>query len=496
MKVKFAALAARLKARGLREAFGALEPMTKADLSYGFDNLVAPASGPAMIAYDEADPDMLTMLIVGNDASADVSDEPLRVAVENPMMGSAHERYFPDTPEGYQQAMTYAKQLQRTKFKTEAAGDFDDQWVQDRMGMSAEEVAAEFGVDLNAVKAAADKVTAGSYLYGGSPTAYFAKNGFVFDGQFEALSSPAQLASAILVAAAESGLASFKDAASKADFSNVDDWDKDPVAQLESKTTQGTSTMKKRKITRAEAFGLLRNLKEANKGKKLARFVKREDAGESEVFIVVSGPEGDQPEIKFVDGNLLVGPFASEEEAQEAGGEDVLTVTGAEVNCHSDGGASAPVPEAELEERRLMSNFLRTRPRVAESLRARIRARIRKESEELASNDSDVKKGDSATEGGAGTTDFDTLASFVNPPEASGQKLDTPTDSDATANHIDKNVLESVNQIAVGRLVNIIDRKTGLKIDNGVVESYAKGELVLEGGEKHNLQAVRVESVC
>lgn len=385
--------------------------------------------------------------------------------------------------------------VRRPRTKTESADNFDDQWVQDRMSMSAEEVAAEFGVDLDAVKAAADKVAAGGYLYGGSPAAYFAKNGFVFDGQFEALSSPAQLASAILVAAAESGLSSFKAVAAKTDFGDVADWDKDSVAQLESKTTQGTA-MKKRKITRAEAFSLLRNLKEANKGKKLARFVKREDAGESEVFIVVSGPEGDQPEIKFVDGNLLVGPFASEEEAQEAGGEDVLTVTGAEVTSNSGGDDGAPVPEAELEERRLMSNFLRTRPRVAESLRARIRARIRKESEELASNDSDVKKGDGATEGDAGTIDFDTLASFVNPPEASGQKLDTPTDSDATANHIDKNVLESVNQIAVGRLVNIIDRKTGLKIDNGVVESYAKGELVLEGGEKHDLQAVRVESVC
>jgi hypothetical protein len=379
----------------------------------------------------------------------------------------------------------------------ESAGDFDDQWVQDRMSMSAEEVAAEFGVDLDAVKAAADKVAAGGYLYGGSPTAYFAKNGFVFDGQFEALSSPAQLASAILVAAAESGLASFKAVGAKTDFSDVADWDKDPVAQLESQTTQGT-TMKKRKITRAEAFSLLRNLKEANKGKKLARFVKREDAGEGEVFIVVSGPEGDQPEIKFVDGNLLVGPFASEEEAQEAGGEDVLTVTGAEVTSNSGGGDgdAGVAPEAELEERRLVSNFLRTRPRVAEGIRARIRARIQKESEELASNDSDVKKGDGATEGGAGTTDFDTLASFVNPPEASGQKLSTPTDSDATANHIDKNVLESVNQLSVGRLVNVIDRKTGLKIDNGVVESCTKGELVLEGGEKHDLSAVRVESVC
>ena len=382
----------------------------------------------------------------------------------------------------------------RARFKNEATDGFDDQWVQDRMGMSAEEVAAEFGVDLDAVKAAADKVAAGGYLYGGSPVAYFAKNGFVFDGQFEPLSSPAQLASAILVAAAESGLASFKDAASKADFSNVEDWDKDPVAQLESKTIRGAA-LKKHKITRAEAFGLIRNLKESTKGKKAVRFIKREDVGEGEVFVVVSGPKGDQPEIKFVDGNLLVGPFASEEEAQEAGGEDVLTVTGAEVNSNS-GGAGATVPEAELEERRLMSNFLRTRPRVAESIRARVRARIRKESEELASNDSDVKKGDGATEGGAGTTDFDTLASFVNPPEASGQKLDTPTDSDATANHIDKNVLESVNQIAVGRLVNIIDRKTGQKIDNGVVEAYAKGELTLEGGEKHLLNAVRVESVC
>ncbi len=234
------------------------------------------------------------------------------------------------------------------------------------------------------------------------------------------------------------------------------------------------------------------------KGKNTVRFIKPEDAGEDEVFIVVSGPEGDQPEIKFVDGNLLVGPFASEEEAQSAGGEDVLTVTGAEVNSNSGGGDAddATAPEAELEERRLMSNFLRTRPRVAESIRARVRARIRKESEELASNDSDVKEGDAATDAGAGVTDFDTLASFVNPPNDSGQKLDTPTDSDATADHIDKNVLESVNQIAVGRLVNVIDRKTGQKIDNGVVEAYAKGELTLEGGEKHSLSAVRVEAVC
>ncbi len=113
---------------------------------------------------------------------------------------------------------------------TEATDGFDDQWVRDRMGVTAEELGAEFDVDLDAVKAAADKVAAGGYLYGGSPVAYFAKNGFVFDGEFEAFSSPAQLASAILVAAAESGLASFEAVASKADFPNVYDWDKDPVA--------------------------------------------------------------------------------------------------------------------------------------------------------------------------------------------------------------------------------------------------------------------------
>ena len=472
MKVKSAAIAARLKARGLREDAGENEYhdyaswLAAAKAAHPSARHNKPGTPGWVQGYGQPEDEEF---VTGPDMQADV------VAV-----------WMPADNFGYVNAAA----------TNEAVSGFDDQWVQDRMSMSAEEVAAEFDVDLGAVKTAADKVAAGGYLYGGSPVAYFAKNGFVFDGQFEPLSSSAQLASAILVAAAESGLASFKDAASKADFSNVDDWDKDPVAQLESKTTQGTSVMKKRKITRAEAFGLVRNLKESAKGKKAVRFVKREDASESEVFIVVSGPEGSQPEIKFVDGNLLVGPFASEEEAQEAGGEDVLTVTGAEVTSNSGGDDGVPVPEAELEERRLMSNFLRTRPRVAESIRARVRARIRKESEELASNDSDVKKGDAATDAGAGVTDFDTLASFVNPPNDSGQKLDTPTDSDATANHIDKNVLESVNQIAVGRLVNIIDRKTGLKIDNGVVESYAKGELVLEGGEKHLLNAVRVESVC
>ncbi len=40
-----------------------------------------------------------------------------------------------------------------------------------------------------------------------------------------------------------------------------------------------------------------------------------------------------------------------------------------------------------LSERRLMSNFLRTRSRVAESIRARVRARIRKEATQLESED-------------------------------------------------------------------------------------------------------------
>lgn len=254
--------------------------------------------------------------------------------------------------------------------------------------------------------------------------------------------------------------------------------------------------VKNRKLTRVEAVKAIRKLNE-NRKRKLR--LMREDEVESsgDVFAVVT-MNGDS-EVKFIDGNLLIGPFDSEEAAAAAVGDDVVTVTGDEViNNASDDTSDVEVLEPELEEgaRKVRSNFLRMRKQVAEAVRRKVLARIRRESEELDSLDSDVKKGDEATDAGeAGVHDFDHLATSVNPPEESGEKLDVDTDSDATADNSDDNVLESAALYQVGCLVDIVDRVSNKKVDTAIIESYGQGKFTVEGGEVYATKQYAVRQV-
>ncbi len=256
--------------------------------------------------------------------------------------------------------------------------------------------------------------------------------------------------------------------------------------------------MKKRKITRLEALKLQRRLVAESKGKTLvraqsARHLKKEN--EDDVFVVVT-MDADDATVKFQDGNMLVGPFDSEEAAQSAAGEDVVTVTGGEV-----GAAGAPAAddgvalEPELHEgRRMASNFLRTRRRVAESVARSVLARIRRESDALAGVKTDVKNGDEATDKGeAGVTDMTGVASFVNAADLGPNELKTPTDSDPAAKNSDENVLES-HMVGAGMLVNVTIG--GRKVDTGVVESVRGGKVVLEGGIDYDAKTHQFERLA
>lgn len=257
--------------------------------------------------------------------------------------------------------------------------------------------------------------------------------------------------------------------------------------------------MAKRKLSRLEAFKLTRSLlaraKTESARKAVPRLMKpsrlkKEDA--DDVFIVVNTEPGNA-EVKFQDGNLLVGPFDSEEAAQTAAGEDVVTVTGGEASGAMDGGGEGDF-EPELHERRsALSNFLRTRPKVAEGVRRAVLARIKRESDALAGVNTDVKNGEGSTEDAAGAVDSSGVASFVNAADNGPNKLSTPTDSDPAAKDSDANVLES--NVQAGMLVNV-QTAAGRKVDTGLVESVRGGIVRLEGGEEYQLKSHRFERLA
>jgi hypothetical protein len=251
--------------------------------------------------------------------------------------------------------------------------------------------------------------------------------------------------------------------------------------------------MKKRKLTRLEAFQAVKSLKES---KKAIKFVKLEDVGEAEVFAVVT-PSAGGAEVKFQDGDMLVGPFASEEEAQEQLGTDVQLVVG------DEGGAA--VTEVEYEEmpeneemetkmktemKKPQSNMLRLRKQVVESIHAKVKADILRESEAL-DVETDVKSGEASTDAAAGATDLSKTAASVNAEDLGSNDNKVDADQSADAKNSDANLLENAPQ--AGQLVNIIDRKTNSKVDTGIVESVKGKEVKLESSDAYSVIDYKVQ---
>lgn len=231
----------------------------------------------------------------------------------------------------------------------------------------------------------------------------------------------------------------------------------------------------KKSLSKAAAFRAVRKLNESKKGS--VKFLKVEDAEEGETYAVVS-PDGGEATVTFDNGQLLVGPFSSPEAAQAELGPDVQLVTG-----DADGGAVSPAKETDpllaTEGKNMKPNLMRMRRQVAESIRKQVKADILRESEAL-DVDSDVKNGDASTEGAAGALDANggQIASFINDRDTGSTNLDVPTDSDPAADNSDDNLIEA----RTGQLVNVVDVRTGKKVDTGMVESIS-GKSVKIGEE-------------
>jgi len=234
----------------------------------------------------------------------------------------------------------------------------------------------------------------------------------------------------------------------------------------------------KRKMTRKEAFVTARTLAESK-----VKFVKMEDVEEGEVYAVVT-PTIDDPTVTFKDGDLLIGPFSSEEEAQAAIGDDVTLVSG-----DADGG---PVTDIGLDdvlatepktESKIRSNLMRLRRRAIESTRAAVRRAIMREAVAL-DVDTDVKSGDASTENGAGATNLSNLATFVNDHDtgSTDTTAGAAADQSASAENSDDNLIEA----RVGALVNVYETKTGRKVDTGTIARAKNGSVALESGESYS----------
>jgi hypothetical protein len=251
--------------------------------------------------------------------------------------------------------------------------------------------------------------------------------------------------------------------------------------------------MKKRNLSRMEAFKLVRKLKES---KKAVKFLKVEDAQADETYAVVS-PEGGDATVTFKNGEMLVGPFSSPEAAQAELGADVQLVTG-----DADDGAVSPVPDDlagnpagddevllddeggdAMTEKQIKSNLLRMRKQVVESISKRVKADILRESEAL-DIETDAKAGDAAKEDGAGTLDNKgQIASFVNAADTGSTDTSIDADQSASAKNIDQNVMEA----RAGQLVNVFERGTMKKVDTGMVESSGKGQVKMSGGDSYDI---------
>lgn len=131
----------------------------------------------------------------------------------------------------------------------------------------------------------------------------------------------------------------------------------------------------------------------------------------------------------------------------------------------------------------MKSNMLRINKRVVESIRKRVKADIMRESEALDSLDTDADKTNQSTEDGAGAHDFKSVASFVNAEDTGPNELDSlESDQDPAADSSEDNMLETASYIRLESLVNVLNTKTGKKVDTGVVESVnKKGEVKVNG---------------
>jgi hypothetical protein len=240
------------------------------------------------------------------------------------------------------------------------------------------------------------------------------------------------------------------------------------------------ATKRMRKITRVEAFKLVRGVKES---KNPVRFVKLEDVEEGEVYGVVTPDAGDAT-VKMVDGDLLVGPFSSPEEAREAMGDDVALVSG------EGGGEVSEVPAGEEQvlidkgmnesEKKVRSNLMRMRRNVVESLAARVKKDIQRESETL-DVDTDVKPGQGSTEDAAGALDSPTLKGKVGDPKDTGPNAlkGVDADQDPSAQNSDSNLLEC----SKGQFVKVVD-ENGKQVDSGIVSESTKAGFKLEGSDE------------
>jgi len=230
----------------------------------------------------------------------------------------------------------------------------------------------------------------------------------------------------------------------------------------------------KKTLSKQAALRAVRKLNESKKGS--VKFLKVEDAEAGEVYAVVS-PDGGEATVTFDNGQMLVGPFSSPEAAQAELGDDVQIVTG-----DADGGAVSPVdgeggeadPLLATEGKKMKSNLMRMRKQVAESIRKQVKSDILRESEAL-DIDTDVKNDDGSTENAAGALDGNggQIASFVNDQDTGPNDLNVDSDSDPAADSSDDNLIEARE----GQLVNVIDRKSGKKVDTGLIESTAGGKI-------------------
>ena len=104
---------------------------------------------------------------------------------------------------------------------------YDEEVLQNMMDMTPDEVISEFGVDEDKLGELFDAVKAGSYVYGGSPTAYFSTKGLVFDGALMVAETDPKLRTFMLVSMAEAGSTSFKLADKAGVEGHMEPWDKD-----------------------------------------------------------------------------------------------------------------------------------------------------------------------------------------------------------------------------------------------------------------------------
>lgn len=226
----------------------------------------------------------------------------------------------------------------------------------------------------------------------------------------------------------------------------------------------------KKALRKAAAFWLVRKVNESKKGS--IKFLKVEDAEAGETYAVVN-PDGGEATVTFDNGQMLVGPFSSPEAAQAELGPDIQIVTG-----DADGGAVTPIEDGDpvlaTEGSKMKPNLLRMRKQVAESIRKQVKIDILRESEAL-DIDTNVKNDDGSTENAAGALDGNggQIASFINDRDTGPNGLNVDSDSDPAADSSDDNLIEARE----GQLVNVIDRKSGKKVDTGLIESTAGGKI-------------------